>query len=69
LKNTAGHHEWRTSVFACKNARRGKNLFFNPQNMISRTSLFNSKGFPEDNFLIFATFINQIIAQNILILK
>ena len=22
LKNTAGHHEWRTSVFACKNARR-----------------------------------------------
>ena len=23
LKNTAGHNEWRTSVFACKNARRG----------------------------------------------
>ena len=22
LKNTAGHNEWRTSVFACKNARR-----------------------------------------------
>jgi hypothetical protein len=22
LKNTAGHQEWRTSVFACKNARR-----------------------------------------------
>jgi hypothetical protein len=22
LNNTAGHHEWRTSVFACKNARR-----------------------------------------------
>jgi hypothetical protein len=24
LKNTAGHHEWRTSVFACKNASREK---------------------------------------------
>jgi hypothetical protein len=22
LKNTTGHNEWRTSVFACKNARR-----------------------------------------------
>jgi hypothetical protein len=27
LKNTAGHHEWRTSVFACKNARRVRRNF------------------------------------------
>ena len=33
LKNTAGHHEWRTSVFACKNARRVLELEFLQSNL------------------------------------
>ena len=27
-ESAAGHHEWRTSVFACKNARRAKGKLF-----------------------------------------